>query len=185
MRLHITTLLLGFATTAAAQEASRDTLESITIARSWREARGAPTEFCGAQRTGFPATVEDRYTWRAVATRSDGVVVDANAGTIGELRACFQARPDSTFAFYAEGALNGVTFTGLGECRTERTNYPEEGLLMQRCFLILRDISAGYIGGHLTANTINSRNTLGGRSDPPGYTQPSIATIRLWKARQR
>jgi hypothetical protein len=24
---------------------------------------------------------------------------------------------------------------------------------------------------------------LGGVSDPPGYTQPSIATIRLWRKR--
>jgi len=41
-----------------------------------------------------------------------------------------------------------------------------------------------YLGGLLMANTINSRAPLGGVSDPPGYTQPSIATVRLWKRRE-
>jgi hypothetical protein len=31
----------------------------------------------------------------------------------------------------------------------------------------------------VTTNTITSKATFGGHTDPPGYTQASIATIRL------
>jgi hypothetical protein len=44
-------------------------------------------------------------------------------------------------------------------------------------------LSHGFIGGHLTANTVNSRQPLGGMTDPAGYTQSSIATVRLWRRR--
>jgi hypothetical protein len=47
----------------------------------------------------------------------------------------------------------------------------------------LEALPDGYISGRLTTNTINSRASLGDRSDPPGFTQPSIATVRLWRAR--
>jgi hypothetical protein len=50
-----------------------------------------------------------------------------------------------------------------------------------RCFLLLDNLSHGYLGGHLTANTINSRQVLGGTTDPKGYVQSSIATVRLWR----
>ena len=40
-----------------------------------------------------------------------------------------------------------------------------------------------YIGGVLTTNTLNSKKLVGQESDPPGYVQPSIATVRLWKKR--
>jgi hypothetical protein len=30
---------------------------------------------------------------------------------------------------------------------------------------------------------VTSKAGFGGETDPPGYTQASIATIRLWKAR--
>ena len=83
--------------------------------------------------------------------------------------------------FYGEGALGAVTFTGRGECRYAKRDYPEQGLLVMRCFLDLSDISGGRIGGQLTTNTMNSRNNLGDKTDPLGYTQSSIATIRLWK----
>jgi hypothetical protein len=54
---------------------------------------------------------------------------------------------------------------------------------VQRCFMELSGLPAPYVGGQLTTNTVGSRNALGDRTDPPGYTQPSIATIRLWKRR--
>jgi hypothetical protein len=31
---------------------------------------------------------------------------------------------------------------------------------------------------------LTSKAAFGGESDPPGYTQASIATIRLWKAKK-
>jgi hypothetical protein len=48
---------------------------------------------------------------------------------------------------------------------------------------VLRGLLAPYVGGVLTTNTITSKAGFGGETDPPGYTQASIATIRLWKAR--
>ena len=47
----------------------------------------------------------------------------------------------------------------------------------------LGGLPQAYIGRQLTTNTIGTRIALGDRTDPPGYTQPSIATIRLWKRR--
>ena len=80
-------------------------VEDIYIARSWRESRVEPTSYCDAARTGFAGSImEDRYTFHSVATRtSDGLITDADAGTIGELHACFGALPDdpASFNFYA------------------------------------------------------------------------------------
>ena len=162
-----------------------DPLESIYVVRSWRESRITPTDFCNAARTGFPgATVEDRYTFRSVETQPDGLVRNANVGVVGRLHACFAVPSDSgPIAFYANGSLGEVTFTGRGECRTARGDFPEPGLVVQRCFLMLEGLSHGFIGGHLTANTVNSRQPVGGTTDPAGYTQSSIATVRLWRRR--
>ena len=71
-------------------------------------------------------------------------------------------------------------FANLGSHRliSARSREPEGA----RCFLDLH-ISGGYIGGQLTTNTMRSRQLIGVITDPPGYTQNSIATIRLWKRR--
>ena len=36
--------------------------------------------------------------------------------------------------------------------------------------------------GSLATNKINSKALIGAETDPPGYVQPSIATIRLWRS---
>jgi hypothetical protein len=79
--------------------------------------------------------------------------------------------------------LGKVPFVGRGECVTTRRDHPEPGISLQRCFMELSGLPAAYVGGHLTTNTISSRSSLGDGTDPPGYTQPSIATIRLWRRR--
>ena len=169
------------------RQASESHVEDIYIARSMRESRGAPTAFCAEARTGFDnSRSEDQYTFRSTTTRgSDGLMIDMNVQTIGRLHACIGATSDPLLAtFYAEGVLGTITFTGRGECRTAKRDYPEPGMVVQRCFLDLSDVSGGRVGGQLTTNTMGSRNVLGDKTDPPGYTQPSIATIRLWKHRQ-
>lgn len=161
-------------------------VEDIYVARSIRESQVTPTEFCAQARIGFGSAIyEDRYTLRSTATRaSDGLMIDNSANTIGRLRACFGSTVDpSTLNFYAEGALGAVTFTGSGECLTVKQDYPEPGLVVARCFLELRDLPNGYVGGQLTTNTMRSRRLVGVTTDPPGYTQLSIATVRLWKRR--
>ncbi len=160
-------------------------VEAIYMARSIRESRVTATKFCEQTKTGFSARIEDRYTRRSIATRpTDGLITNTNVNKIGSLHVCFGPTSDpTTFNFYAEGVLGNVTFTGSGDCRTVKQDFPEPGISSARCFLELRDLPTGYVGGLLTSNTVASRNPIGENSDPPGYTQPSIATVRLWKRR--
>jgi len=175
---------LGMAVASLGAQSPADSVESIYLARSWRTSRVPPTPFCSQAYAGFPdATVEDHYSFRSVAVAADGRVTDADVQEIGRLHACFAQLPAGRFNFFAQGVFGTVPFTGRGECETLGTDVPEPGLLSQRCYLRLDQLPPGYLGGLLTTNTINSRNLLGGVSDPPGYTQPSIATIRLWRSR--
>ena len=76
-----------------------------------------------------------------------------------------------------------MSLVGRGQCRTTKRDFPETGFTLFACQLDLTGLPAEYVGGQLTTNTLQSRTTLGADTDPPGYTQPSIATIRLWKKR--
>jgi hypothetical protein len=172
----------------ASQPAVATEVEEIYIARSVRESRIPPTEFCAKARTGVgDAISEDQHTFRSVATRtSDGRVIDANVKTIGSIHSCNgrTANP-AVFDFYGDIDFRGTAFKGLGECRFTKTDFPEKGLTAYRCFLDLSDLPGEYVGGQLTTNTMFSRKILGMESDPGGYTQSSIATVRLWKKRMR
>lgn len=167
--------------TAAAQE-----IEQIFVARSVRETAIAPTEFCRKSSSGVnEANSEGQFAFRSVVTRAtDGRVIDAESTTVGAIHACFgpSASP-GTIEFYGEGAINGLTFKGFGDCIIAKTDFPEKGLNVLRCYLTLSGLSEQYIGGQLTTNSITSLNRLGTQSNPDGYTQISIATIRLWKKR--
>jgi hypothetical protein len=189
----IFTALAFISTTGAADDStkappktSEHRIEEIYIARSLRESRDTPTEFCSLARAGFDnVSSEDHYTFRSIAVRpSDGKLVDNNVRMIGRLRACFGSTNNPQLQnFYAQGVLGGVAFTGRGECLASKADYPESGITRSRCFLHLDGLPTEYIGGELTTNSIRSRNVVGDQSDPPGYTQPSIATIRLWRRR--
>ncbi len=159
-------------------------VEEIYVARSVRESRITPTEFCGEAKIGVKATFEDQYSFRSVAIGSDGLIINPSVQTVGRLQACFGATSDPlVVSFYGEGALGTVTFTGRGECRYVKQDYPEPGMTVMRCFLELSNLPKEYVGGLLTTNSISSKTLLGDKTDPPGYTQPSIATVRLWKRR--
>lgn len=180
-----TVLYCAFTASASAVDAGGD-VEDIYVVRSLRLSRIQATGFCAASRTGFvEMNTEDEYDFQSVKTKtSDGMVSDANVETVGTLHACFGGTQEPTrFSFYAEGALGGTPFTGHGDCLMARQDFPESGLQVFRCFLDLTALPEGYVGGHLTTNTVTSKRTLGDVSDPPGYVQPSIATIRLWKKR--
>jgi len=101
---------------------------------------------------------------------------------VAELRACFGATSERARQnFYAEVSLGSISFQGKGECLALRTDFPEAGLFPVRCQLVLTGLPPPYVGGLLTTNTMTSQAALGGDTDPPGYTQASIATIRLWR----
>ena len=173
--------------TASAQSSSPGSMvEDIYVVRSLRLSRTSPGTYCAERRTGFAsATLEDRYDFKAVTARSaDGRVTNVSGPTVGHLHACFGALSDSLVeGFYAEGDLNGVRLMGHGECRTEGRESPEPGITPWRCYLELTGLPVGFVGGQLTTNTVVSRAALGAVSDPVGYTQPSIATVRLWRKR--
>jgi len=144
--------------------------EEIYVIRSVRTSRITPTEYCAQSQTGFADTVfEDRYVFHPVTTRAeDGAVVSTAGKETASVHACFGKMTDPNLLnFYGEGEIAGIRFTGRGRCTSLRTNSPKP--------------KGPYTGGLLTTNTLRSRNITGDKSDPPGYVQPSIATVRLWR----
>lgn len=163
-------------------------LEDIYILRSIREPSEPVANWCSANRTGFepfPKDAERMFSFWSVKSRlEDGKVVDAKGARVAELRACFGSTTERARQnFYAEVKLGSISFIGNGECVAARVDFPETGLFPVRCQLILSRLPAPYAGGLLTTNTMTSKAAFGGDTDPPGYTQASIATIRLWRAR--
>lgn len=160
--------------------------EEIYVVRSVRKSRVPPTEYCAQSRTGFGDVLfEDRYVFHAVTTRpDDGAVTNPLGNRTASLHACFgKIAVQNLINFYAEGEIAGKPFRGAGKCSTLRTDFPEQGLDAQTCFLILEGLKDPHMGGLLTTNTMRTRNVTGEQSDPPGYVQPSIATVRLWNQR--
>jgi len=158
------------------------------VLRSVREPRETVADWCSATKTGFEpfATDAERFfSFWSVRTEG-GKVIDAKASRIAELRGCFGATHERARQhFYAEIKLGSLSFRGSGECLALAVDFPETGLYPVRCQLTLSGLAAPYVGGLLTTNTLTSKAPFGPRSDPPGYTQASIATIRLWKAKAK
>jgi hypothetical protein len=162
-------------------------IEEIRVVRSIRLSRVDATGFCPRSRTTFGgAQYEDRYTFAAVTTRSgDGLVTDAVSSKVGSGHACFgPAAEAGTLNFYIEVEIGQTQFIGVGRCTTIRSDFPEPNLRISACFANSRDLADPYVGGLLTTNTMNSHNLVGVESDPPGYVEPSVATVRLWKRRE-
>lgn len=189
--LLVLSVMMGASPTVARGQGSRAAptpnrqVEEIYVSRAVRDSRTTtPTAFCNQTRIGFGRTLfEDRFSFRSIQTRpTDGLVVNTDVQTIGNMRVCFgETGNAATLSFHAEGTLSAVTFTGNGECLTVKRDFPESGLTVMRCFLELGNLPVGYVGGQLTTNTVLSRSVVGPISDPEGYAQPSIVTIRLWK----
>jgi hypothetical protein len=173
--------IVAFADWASAQS---NQPEDIYVVRSVRVLRVPPTQFCDRERTGFSPAVEDQFVFRSIALEPTGRITDANIYTLGDLHACFSAVSEKQISVYAEGHLSEVSFKGLGDCLPVKLNFPEQGINTYRCWLDLSDLPAQYVGGLLTANTITSvSRVIGTETLPEGYTQASIATVRLWKKR--
>jgi len=166
---------------------SADTsLEEIYVVRSVREAQIPATEFCAKARTGIDNLPDERqFTLRSVATRtSDGRILDTNAKTIGSAHLCGgpTANP-AIYQIYGDFALESIAFKVAGDCHTFKRDVPERGLTVYSCVFDLSGLPGEYFGGQLTSNSMNSVKLLGTETEPGGYTQVSIATIRLWKKR--
>ena len=178
-------IFMGLRTLAAvADSPAAGSKEDIYVVRSFLVARDAPTAFCSRVEPGFgKLQSENRYLFKSIAVQTtDGRVANTNVRTVGTFHACIGETSDPKVAsVFAQGTLGSVAFTGRGECLTDRQDFPEPGIDSSRCNLNLRDLPDGFVGGKLTTNSIGSRQLIGGISDPPGYTQPSIATFRLWR----
>jgi hypothetical protein len=173
---------------AIAPSASAADLEDIYILRSIREPRTPTADWCDRSRTGFepmPTDAERLFSFWSVRSRpEDGRVVDAKAARVAELRGCFGPTDDRARQnFYAEVRLGALSFSGRGECLALMIDFPETGLFPVRCQLVLSGLPAPFFGGLLTTNTMTTKAPFGGDTEPPGYTQASIATIRLWRTR--
>jgi hypothetical protein len=162
-------------------------LEEIYILRSIREQREPSADWCASVKTGFEPFAKDAerfFSFWSIRVRPDGKVVETKHKRAAELRGCFGATSEPARQnFYAEIKLGSLSLRGNGECLALKVDFPEAGLFPVRCQLVLSGLPAPYVGGVLTTNTITSKAGFGGETDPPGYTQASIATIRLWKAR--
>ncbi|HEV3481466.1 MAG TPA: lipocalin-like domain-containing protein [Candidatus Acidoferrales bacterium] len=162
-------------------------VEEIYVARSVPEALiTPPTGFCAQERIGFGGTLfEARFRFQSTTTQaSDGRMINANVKTIGSIHICTGA-PTADQAirdWYAEGTLGSTPFRGIGKCVVRAADFPERSLRTFSCFLDLSGLPSGYVGGLLTSNTMSWQKP-GLETDPPGYTQASIATIRLWRKR--
>lgn len=160
--------------------------EEIYVLRSIREQHEPVDGWCSSARTGFEPfkTDAERFFsfWSVRSQPEDGRIADAKQVRVAELRGCFGATPERARQnFYAEIELGGMSIRGSGECLALMTDFPEPGLFPVRCQLVLKDLPPQFVGGLLTTNTITSSARFGGETQPPGYTQASIATIRLWK----
>ena len=172
----------------ASAEKNAGGLEEIYVLRSIRDRHETKDTRCTVSLTGFDPYLADadrRFSFWSVASRTDdGRIVETANRKIAELRGCFGPTDDRTMQnFHAEILMGSKVFRGRGECQALLLNFPEQGLIPVRCQIVLSDLSAPYVGGVLTTNTLTSNAQYGGETSPPGYTQASIATIRLWKKR--
>lgn len=167
-----------------AEAAALGSKEEIYVVRSFLIARDRPTNFCSQAGPGFgKLQSENHYLFKSIAVQTtDGRVVNTSVRTVGKFHACIgEANDPKVMSVFAQGSLGPVSFTGRGECLIDKQNFPEPGIDSSRCYLNLRDLPNQFVGGKLTTNSVGSRRLIGGISDPPGYTQPSIATFRLWR----
>jgi hypothetical protein len=182
----ITLLTAGGAATAQGLPET-GVVEEIHILRSVREPAPQEPGYCRPERVGFTPFAQDAdryFAFWSVLTDRNGRVIDARHARVATLRGCFGATDTPARQnFHANIALGDLTMTGRGECHALQLDVPEKGLFPVRCQLILSGLPVPYVGGLLTTNTITSAAAFGEQSDPPGYAQASIATIRLWKRR--
>jgi hypothetical protein len=185
IKLPALTLLMGFqALTVLAETAAPGSKEDIYVVRSLLIARETPTNFCSQVGPGFgKLQSENHYLFKSIAVQTtDGRVANTNVRTVGKFHACIGETGDpKVMNVFAQGSLGSVTFTGRGECSTDRQDFPETGIDTSRCYLNLGGLPDRFVGGKLTTNSIGSRRLIGAISEPTGYTQPSIATFRLWR----
>jgi hypothetical protein len=120
-------------------------VEEIYIARSLREARVAPTDFCGEAKTGFKSSIEDRYSFRAIVIEGlDGRMTNANVKEIGSGHGFLgQIGDTGNYNFYLELRLGKTVLQGSVTAGQRRPTIPNPGLSHSTAHLILRTRQVG------------------------------------------
>ncbi|MET0232940.1 MAG: SMP-30/gluconolactonase/LRE family protein [Rhodanobacteraceae bacterium] len=170
----------------AVDSAATTEREDIYILRSVRERETSGGHWCTRARTGFdPFEIDAERIFSFWSVRSrpeDGRIVDAKQLRVASLHACFGATAERARQnFYAEGELGALAFRGIGECEAVMVDFPEPKLFPVRCQLTLKGLPPPFVGGLLVTSTMISAAAFGTETDPAGYTQASIATVRLWR----
>jgi hypothetical protein len=167
---------------------SSDSHEDIFVMRSRRDERVPNSAWCSKERTGadpYPSgyQLEDVVSmWSISVQAEDARTTSLETRQVGYLRTCLGTSADPKAAsFYFEGKIGQISISGSGPCAVTGADFPQVGLSTASCRVIIRSVSAPYVGGQLTTNTLGSRAVLGGQTDPRGYTQQSVATLRLWR----
>jgi hypothetical protein len=183
--------LAGFSGCSATPPASSATAsyEDIFVLRSERKERLTQSSWCTEERAGFaplsgPSLLEDRFHFWSVETRiADGRIANTQAANVGEIRACFGATENRAVVnFYLETTLSGLAISGKGGCTVVLADQPEKNMFVSRCTVPLKVASDAYVGGLLVTSSMTTNEaTFGLQTNPPGYTQVSIATVRLWR----
>jgi hypothetical protein len=182
----LTTLSAVQVTRAEDAQPATSPVEELYVLRSVRESRAQPSDTCAASRSKLQEPAwEDQYTFRSIATNADdGRVLNTNVKSVGSIRACFGKTKDpEVLELYGEVSVNGIAAKAFGKCNTAKRDFPEKGVNLFACLFELFDLPPEYVGGQLTTNSLSSSELFGTESKPAGYTQVSIATIRLWKKR--
>lgn len=180
----LTLVVMGGVAAIRAEQAQQGVsdVEEIYVLRSLRETRVTPTDFCGPLEA---PTSEDYYTFHTLGLDAQtGRAGSYSPSSVGHIRGCFGKAPEAgVFLFYGEFEVSGVTGKARGDCKSGPADFPEQGMKLFACYFLLSDLPAAYAGGQLTTNSVNSKNITGEASDPSGYIQVSVATVRLWKKR--
>ncbi|MCP4618582.1 MAG: hypothetical protein GY844_19375 [Bradyrhizobium sp.] len=178
-------------------QATNTGVESIFLVRSIRTIRyggpggqGAlPTDFCNSSRGFDNLGSDDFYTFSSIETDvNSGLMGDGEKKTVGSVRACFSTivtAPDGSksLKMWGLGELAGIRVEGPGACEVLSTVEPD--VTPARCWFEMKALpnADGFTRALLTTNTVFSKNVFGNVTDPPGYAQSSIATVRLWRPR--
>jgi hypothetical protein len=159
-------------------------LEEIYVFRTTRtQHQSGKTPACAA--APFASVNEDYYDlWSIELRASDARVVDTHKNEVGGFTACFGPLAlDRPLQMYATGKVARISWTGVGECETLKSQPPVRTAIAFNCRMNLTRLPDAYAGGFLVSSTLApfiSRDQAP-TAHVPGYLSTSIVTLRLWK----
>jgi hypothetical protein len=158
--------------------------EEIYVFRTTRtQHQSGKTPACAA--APFASVNEDYYDlWSIELRASDSRVVKTHENEVGGFTACFgPLAVDRPLLMYATGKVARISWAGVGECLTLKSQPPVRTAIAFNCRMNLISLPDSYAGGFLVSSTLApfiSRDQAP-TAHVPGYLSTSIVTMRLWK----